>query len=65
VQEVVDLPDRSAVKITVAKWLTPKGVSISDKGITPSKIVEDTGTLDKKTGKYSDPQLDAAIKLIQ
>ncbi len=65
VQEVVDLPDRSAVKITVAKWLTPKGVSISEKGITPSLTVEDKPVLDKKTGKYSDPQLDAAIKTVQ
>ena len=64
VQQVTDLPDGSAVKITVAKWLTPKGVSISEKGITPQIIVKDTPTKDPKTGIVTDPQLDAAIKLL-
>lgn len=64
VQQVMDLDDGSAVKITVAKWLTPKGVSISEKGISPDVKVEDNAVLNKKTGKYSDPQLDAAVSLL-
>ncbi len=35
VQELVDLKDGSSVKITVARWLTPDGVSISDGGLKP------------------------------
>lgn len=65
VQEVIDLPDKSSVKITVAKWLTPKGVSISEKGIVPEIIVENKPTKDPKTGKYNDPQLEAALKLLK
>lgn len=64
VQQVMDLSDGSSLKITVAKWLTPQGVSISEKGITPDISVENTAILDKKTNKYSDPQLEAAIKLL-
>jgi carboxyl-terminal processing protease len=64
VQQVMNLDDGSSVKITVAKWLTPNGVSISEKGIVPEIPVEDKAVLNKKTGKYSDPQLDAAVSLL-
>ncbi len=64
VQEVNDLPDGSSVKITVARWLTPNGISISEKGIIPQVVVTDTPTKDPKTGVIKDPQLDAAIKLL-
>lgn len=65
VQEVIDLKDGSSVKITVAKWLTPNGVSISEKGITPGIIIKDIPTKDPKTGVIKDPQLDAAIKALK
>ena len=64
VQQVIPFPDGSSLKITVAKWYTPKGVSISDKGITPDVIVTGDPTVDQKTGVVTDPQLDAAIKLL-
>lgn len=65
VQEVVPLEDGSSLKVTVAKWLTPDGVSISQKGIAPTVVVEDKGVKDPKTGKYSDPQMDTALKLLK
>ena len=40
VQDYRELPDGSAVKITVAEWLTPNGRSIQDTGITPDVVVE-------------------------
>ena len=65
VQQVMNLPDGAAVKITVAKWLTPNGISISQKGITPDVVVDESGAVkDPKTGIYSDPQMEAAIKLL-
>lgn len=65
VQELIDLKGGSSVKITVAKWLTPKGVSISEKGIVPEIVVKEGPTKDAKTGVTKDPQLDAAIKAVQ
>ena len=40
VQTVNDLPDGSNIKITTAKWLTPDGNWIHDKGILPDYVVE-------------------------
>lgn len=40
VQTVNDLPDGSNIKITTAKWLTPKGNWIHEKGIAPDYVVE-------------------------
>ncbi len=62
VQTLEDLPDGSSIKITVAKWLTPKGNSINEQGITPN-IEVDLTQGDSNKGK--DPQLDKAIELIK
>jgi carboxyl-terminal processing protease len=61
VQELVDITPETSLKVTVARWLTPKGVSISQNGITPDLEVKITAD-DIEKGK--DPQLDAAIKLL-
>ena len=58
VQEVEEFPDGSALRVTVAKWYTPAGRSISDEGITPDKVVE----LDEGLG---DNQLEEAKRLIE
>ncbi len=42
VQDYRELPDGSAVKITIAEWLTPNGRSIQDTGITPDVVLEIT-----------------------
>lgn len=39
VQEYREMVDGSAVKITVAEWLTPKERSIDQNGITPDRVV--------------------------
>jgi carboxyl-terminal processing protease len=63
VQEYIDsFPDGSALKLTVAEWLTPKGRSIDKKGITPDVAVAITDD-DIKAGR--DPQLDKAIAIIK
>lgn len=40
VQEFLKLSDDSSLRVTVAKWYTPGGRSISDEGIEPTIVVE-------------------------
>ncbi len=62
VQEIVQVTKDTILKVTIAKWLTPKGISIQDNGITPENIVEIPK--DWKTGD-KDPQLEKAKALLK
>jgi carboxyl-terminal processing protease len=42
VQEVNSLREGASVKVTVAKWLTPSGVDITEKGLEPDILVEES-----------------------
>ena len=54
VQEVVNVTPDTLLKITVARWLTPNGTSISEKGLIPDHEVSFTEEdLDNK----KDPQI--------
>lgn len=62
VQEVENLGDGSQLKVTIAKWYTPKGKNIDKAGIKPDvevKLSED----DFKNGR--DPQKDTALELLR
>lgn len=59
VQEPLSFDDGSMLKVTVARWFTPKGVNVGDKGITPDKIVKRTYD-DINAGR--DPQMDAVMQ---
>lgn len=61
VQELVDITPDTSLKVTVARWLTPNGLSISKQGITPQYVVPRTEA-DMLAGK--DPQLDKAIEIL-
>lgn len=60
VQEMQKLEDGSALKITVAKWLTPNRLDINKNGICPDYEVEMT-IEDYENDR--DPQLEKAIEL--
>jgi carboxyl-terminal processing protease len=63
VQELIDITPDTAFKITVAKWLTPNGISISEKGIEPDfKVALAKGS--KPEDKDKDSQLDKAVEVI-
>jgi len=62
VQELVNMKNDSSIKITVAKWLTPKKYSISDSGLEPDFSVSIT---EDDTAKGKDPQLEKAIEVLE
>ena len=57
-QELVSITDELSLKVTVARWYTPNGVSISNGGLTPDIQV------DPKSATSSDPWVDAAIDFL-
>jgi len=61
VQQVFPVTENTSLKITVARWLTPDGTSISQNGITPDIEVEVTEE-DIETGR--DPQLERAVQFL-
>lgn len=48
VQQVVDFPDGSSLKMTIAEWLTPKGRTIDGVGVTPDITVESATDRDEQ-----------------
>jgi carboxyl-terminal processing protease len=61
VQNLEPLEDGSAVKLTVALWLTPKGRQIDKEGIGPDTEVDLT---EEDYNANRDPQLDKAIEIL-
>ncbi len=61
VQELIKVTDDTSLKVTVARWLTPHGTSISDHGLTPDVQVPFT---QKDADAKRDPQMDKAIELL-
>ncbi len=59
VQELAKLSEGSSLKITIAKWLTPKGDLITNKGLEPDVEVE-AGEKEE-----NDLQLDKAIEILK
>lgn len=61
VQELVNITSDTSLKITIARWLTPNGLSISQNGIEPEYLVKYT-LADREAEK--DPQLEKAIEIL-
>lgn len=62
VQQIFDLKDDTCVKLTIAKYFTPKGRSINGKGITPDVEVEYEAD---ENHPEADNQLDKAVETIK
>jgi carboxyl-terminal processing protease len=61
VQEVIDIPGGSTLRVTVARWLTPSGRNIAKDGIEPNIAISMTAE-DYEAGR--DPQLEAAVRFL-
>lgn len=62
VQTIIPLADGSAVSITTARYLTPKGIDINKKGIEPDVTVQLT---EDEFKKNKDTQLNRAIAILK
>ena len=61
VQQLEDITQNTALKITIARWLTPSGKSISKEGLAPDIEVKIT----ENTKEGEDPQLAKAIEYLK
>ncbi|HBG81537.1 TPA: peptidase S41 [candidate division CPR2 bacterium] len=61
VQELKGYPDNSSLRVTIAHWYTPKGNSITEKGLTPDINVE---TDETQLPADEDPQLKKALEYL-
>ena len=60
VQEQINLSDRSSLKVTIAKWLTPNGTSIDKDGLEP-----DIEAKEEQGSNGEDVQLEKAIEFLK
>lgn len=62
VQELVNITPDTSLKVTIARWLTPNGNSISHGGLTPDVVVK----LDEEAYKKdkTDTQLNKALEIL-
>jgi len=79
VQKLIEVPDGSALILSVAKYYTPKGKAIQDTGVTPNILVASTDELaalpededgnapdePQKTQPKDDDQLHRAIEVLR
>ncbi len=63
VQELIDITDDTSLKVTIARWLTPNGTSISHQGLTPDVVVKFDEDAYKKD--RTDTQLSKAIEILK
>ena len=63
VQSIIPLSDGGGIRLTVSKYYLPSGKSISEVGVIPDILVEETGE-NFKVNSPSDNQLNYAIKLL-
>ena len=61
VQELVELPTGASLKVTIARWLTPNGTSISDGGLTPDIVISRSV---EQIMADEDPQQAAALRYL-
>ncbi len=64
IQKAVELPGGSSLKYTTQRWLTSKGKSLQDKGLTPDVVVEQSEEYYNNPTDDNDTQLQKALELL-
>jgi carboxyl-terminal processing protease len=59
VQEVIPLAEKTAMKVTVAKWYTPNGISISENGLKPAVFLK------PNADSTTDTQLETVVQMFK
>lgn len=62
VQELTPITEDTSLKITIARWLTPNGNTISEKGLTPDIVVEQNAD---DTENLVDTALERAVSVVK
>ena len=62
VQELIKITPNTSLKLTIARWLTPLGHSISEEGLTPDYLIKLTT---KDAEAKHDPQMDKAVEILK
>ena len=62
VQSIIPLRNGGGIRLTISKYYLPSGKSISEVGVTPDILIEETGN-DFKINSDKDNQLSYALKL--
>lgn len=65
VQVTKDLPNGSMIKYTIEKWLTSKGNSIDEVGITPDYDIDQSDEYVLNPSRENDTQLQKALELLK
>jgi len=63
VQELIPITEDSSLKVTIARWLTPKGKSLSQNGLDPDVAVKIPDIASSTPGK--DPVMYKAIEILK
>ncbi len=62
VQELIEITEDTTLKVTVARWLTPKGHSISENGLAPN--IEVKNTKEDLENEF-DSQMEKAVSILK
>lgn len=65
VQELFSITKDTSLKLTVARWLTPHGISISQNGLKPDYAVSAATSTTSTIDPNKDPQLQKAIQVVK
>jgi len=65
VQELVAITEDSSLKVTIARWLTPKGKSLSQNGLDPDIVVKMPEMSSTSTIPAKDLQFEKAVEILR